>query len=449
MRPHFKAKTEAFPSRPPVLVLADNSGNIYDEPSLLMTMNRAGQWLLPQKGDLVPLPPESELFMLKGRKAIGFAAESGQTVQAEGLAVAGFASPGHTLTAHPAYAQEADAPLLPLFAYGAIGFADGQFWLAASKVDDDPRQQFAGIKAEKIAREAARLLARHPKNRLVSHIINNCVRRYACPAARNFALGRYEAPLPSATACNARCLGCISQKNQDSPLAATPQCRLTFTPTPGELAEVMAIHEQRERRQPIYSFGQGCEGDPLCNYQLLAESIARFRKLKSGGHGTVNCNSNGSLPGAIPELARAGLTSLRISLNSASEKLYKTYYRPQNYTFADVRQTMCLAREHGIFVSLNLLYFPGVTDTPSELTALAELCAGTGVSMVELRNLNIDPIWALSQFNLPENRETWEPALGLRRFMKELGKKCPWLRFGYFNPYLGDKAEITAPLPQG
>ena len=31
--------------------------------------------------------------------------------------------------------------------------------------------------------------------------------------------------------------------------------------------------------------------------------------------------------------------------------------------------------------------------------------------------------------------------------MKRLKKLCPWLRYGYFNPYLGDRAEITAPLP--
>lgn len=438
----------SHPTSQPVAVLADDEGNIYDEPDLLMVINRAGQWTLPQKGDLAPLPPESELFLLPKRLAVGLA-ESGQTEQANGLAVAAFAAPGYTLTAHPAYIQQADAPLLPLFAYGAIGFADDQFWIAANKVDDDPRQQFAHIKPEKIAKEAGRLLRLYPKNRLIGHIINNCVRRYDCPAARNFALGRYEAPLPSATACNARCLGCISLQAEDSPISTTPQCRMKFTPTPAELAEVMAIHEQREKKTPIYSFGQGCEGDPLCNYPLLVESIERFRFLqKQGcGHGTINCNTNGSIPKAIGELAKAGLTSLRISLNSATESLYNTYYRPRNYSFADVRQTIRLAREQGIFVSLNLLYFPGVTDTATELSALADFCASLGVSMIELRNLNIDPLWALDQFNLPENRENWEPAMGLQRFMRGLKKKCPWLRFGYFNPYLGDKAEIPAPMP--
>ena len=39
------------------------------------------------------------------------------------------------------------------------------------------------------------------------------------------------------------------------------------------------------------------------------------------------------------------------------------------------------------------------------------------------------------------------PSMGLGVFMKRLKKLCPWLRYGYFNPYLGDAAEITAPLP--
>ena len=39
------------------------------------------------------------------------------------------------------------------------------------------------------------------------------------------------------------------------------------------------------------------------------------------------------------------------------------------------------------------------------------------------------------------------PSLGLGLFMKRLKKLCPWLRYGYFNPYLGEKAQLQAPLP--
>ena len=37
--------------------------------------------------------------------------------------------------------------------------------------------------------------------------------------------------------------------------------------------------------------------------------------------------------------------------------------------------------------------------------------------------------------------------MGLTQFMKRLKKLCPWLRYGYFNPYLGEKAAVSAPLP--
>lgn len=420
----------------PSLVMADVAGNIYDDPRLQMLCSRAGKWSLPKQGELIPLPAESELFLLPGRRAVGMNPRTGEHEFTDGCAVAAFAAPGHTLSATPAYEAEAGAPMLPLFAYGAVGYAKGKFWISASKVDSDPRQQFSGIRPGRMEKEARNLLKCYPENRLVDHIINNCVRRYACPAARNFALGRYEAPLPTSRSCNAGCLGCISAQKQDSPIKTTPQCRLAFTPSVAEIVEVMRIHERREKKRPVYSFGQGCEGDPLANANLLVESIREFRL--GGGHGTVNCNTNASRPQAVARLAEAGLTSLRVSLNSAIERLYNAYYRPCGYSFADIRQSIKEARDRGVFVSLNLLYFPGVTDTPSEIDALAALCASLDVNMIQLRNLNIDPDWYVAQMPIEP-----EPALGLAGFMKQMRQRCPCLRFGYFNPWLGDKAEIA------
>ena len=249
-------------------------------------------------------------------------------------------------------------------------------------------------------------------------------------------------------------MGCISAQDKDSPVAVTPQCRLAFTPEAAEIVEVMRLHQSRETATPIYSFGQGCEGDPLTNADLLVESVRLFRT--GGGRGTVNCNTNASNPEAVARLAEAGLTSMRVSCNSAREALYRRYYRPADYSFADVRASIREARQRGIFVSLNLLFFPGVTDTEEELEALARLVGENGVSMIQWRNLNIDPEW---YFRLMSGREgstspavpdaalDTAPSMGLTVFMKRLKKLCPWLRYGYFNPYLGDRAEITAPLP--
>ena len=321
----------------PHMVMADAQGNIYDDPDLLMVCRRGEEWGTPRPDELMPLPEESELFLLPGRRAVGLNPETGEIECTEDLAVAAFAAPAHTLSAHPAYTSDADAPLLPLFAYGAVGFAKGRFYICARKVDADQRQEFRHIPRSRIEKNVRALLRQFPKNRLVGHILEDCVMKYDCPAARNFALGRFEAPLPSSRTCNARCVGCISEQDKDSPINVTPQCRLTFTPTPEELVEVMSFHAGRETKTPIYSFGQGCEGDPLMNPDLLVESVRLFRSR--GGVGTVNCNTNASRTEAVERLAQAGLSSIRVSLNSARPEVYERYYRPHGYSFDDVSPT--------------------------------------------------------------------------------------------------------------
>ncbi|MBO4369515.1 MAG: radical SAM protein [Desulfovibrio sp.] len=427
------------------MVMADQNGNIFDNPERLMLCRRGDQWGTPKPGEVIPLPPESELFLLPNRRACGLNPDTGEVDLFDELAIAAFLAPAHTISAHPAYFADNDAPLLPLFAYCAVGFANDQFYVCAHKVDTDQRQCFASISRKKIEQHARALRKEYPHNRLVNHILNNCVARYDCPAARNFALGRYEAPLPTSQSCNARCLGCISKQEKDSPVHVTPQCRLEFTPRPEEIVEVMTIHAHRERKRPIYSFGQGCEGDPLQNPDLLAESIRLFRA--KNGPGTINCNTNGSRPSAIPILADAGLTSIRVSLNSAQEELYHKYYRPLGYSFQDVTNTIRTAREKELFVSLNLLYFPGITDTEEELTALVNLIRQNGVSMIQWRNLNIDPAWYMHTMTEKNGTNRQSFGMGLTTFMKRLKKECSWLIYGYFNPWLGEKAVITAPMP--
>ena len=424
----------------PRMLVADSLGNIYDHPTLLMLCRHGNQWGTPRPSELIPLPKESELFLLPRRKAVGLNAETGEIEVSEDIAVAAFLAPAHTISAHPCYVSEKDAPTLPLFAYGAVGFLNDEFYVCAKRVDASDRQRFAQVSRKKIAQNSRELLLTYPKNRLISHILNNCVARYDCPAARNFALGRFEAPLPTSRTCNARCLGCISKQEKNSPIERTPQCRLQFTPSPEEIVQVMSIHAKREKNEPVFSFGQGCEGDPLMNADLLAESTALYRRQK--GEGTINCNTNASNPDAIVRLAQCGLTSIRVSLNSCQEILYNRYYRPENYSFSDVKASISCARKANLFVSLNLLYFPGLTDTEEELEALGDVCEKRGVSMIQWRNLNIDPEWYL------KNMTDFElsTSMGLEHFMQRLKKRCPWLLYGYFNPYLGTRAKLTAPM---
>jgi pyruvate-formate lyase-activating enzyme len=413
----------------PILLVSDPQGNIYENADLLMLCRRGQELVLPKPDELIPLPPDSELFLLPGRKALGLDPESGDVVEVDDLAVGAFAAPAHTLSAHPAYKSTEDAPVLPLFAYGAVGFYNGRMYICASRVDSDQRQIFNSMAKKKLKKAALELAYMYPENNLVQHLVYDCTLTYGCPAAKNFCLGRYEAPLPASRVCNARCVGCISQQDKDSPICATPQNRLNFTPTAVEIVEVMRHHSAMAVK-PIYSFGQGCEGEPLTEFALLLESISNFRA--EGGRGTINLNSNASMPDKVAKLCEAGLSSLRVSLNSAREIVYNAYYRPTNYEFDHVRQSIHAAKQRGVFVSLNLLFFPGFTDTEVETEALEELIDETKLDFIQLRNLNIDPEYYL---DLMDGYETG-PTLGLANFRKRLNRSFPWLKFGYFNPYV-------------
>ncbi|MFV0423240.1 radical SAM protein [Oleidesulfovibrio sp.] len=414
----------------PRLLVADKDGNIYDHPDLLMVCRRGHEFALPRPDELMPLPEESDIFLLPGRNALGLSQETGRIEAQEELAVAAFAAPAHTLTAHAAYASQHDAPTLPLFAYGAVGFANGRFYICAKRVDQDDRQVFKHISKKLIKKNAHALMKQYPDNRLMQHLMSNCALTYCCPAARNLTLGRFEAPLPTSRACNARCVGCISQQDDGSRICSTPQNRLSFTPTAKEITEVMMHHGRAETEKPIFSFGQGCEGEPLTEAVIIAEAVRSFRQ--QGGKGTVNVNTNASLPNAVIELAEAGISSIRVSLNSAREEVYNRYYRPKGYTFADVRRSITEAHKRGIFVSLNLLYYPGISDCEKELDALNELVGTEKVDFIQLRNLNIDPEMYLE---LLEGIE-FGPSAGFINFRRRLRKANPWLKFGYFNPHL-------------
>ncbi len=411
----------------PKLVFADCKGNIYDHPDLLMLARKGKELVLPRPDELIPLPEGSDLYLLPRRAALGFDAGSGQIErEMDSFAVAAFVSPGYTLSATAAYLQLDDAPILPLFSYGAVGFAENRFWVCAKQVDTDRRQIFTNIPPEKIEKGARNLLQKYPENRLLRHL-GTCALTFCCPAAKNLALGRFEAPLPTSKACNARCVGCISLQEKDSGFPS-PQNRIDFTPTADEIVEVMQIHASRAGEKAIYSFGQGCEGEPLLQADLIAAATARFRM--EGGKGTVNINTNGSLPQTIALLAMAGISSIRVSLNSFREKFYNLYYRPINYSFADVASSISEAKANGIFVSLNYLVFPGVNDTEAELEALLQFLEEYRPDFIQMRNLSLDPKIAIELFAEDV------PCMGLENFLKRIKKSQPSIGIGYFNPFV-------------
>lgn len=240
-------------------------------------------------------------------------------------------------------------------------------------------------------------------------------------------LGRWEAPLPTSPACNASCLGCLSSQPEGR-FPATQE-RITFSPSADEVAEV-ALHHLAHARDPLVSFGQGCEGEPLLMGDLLAQAIAIIRTRQPKA--TINLNSNGSLPKVTARLMDQGLSSMRVSVNSLIPQRHQAYYQPQGWSLADALQSVRVVKQAGGFCSLNLLCLPGVTDRPEEVEALIDLVESTRLDLIQWRNLNIDPEVYLEVLGL----EPPEKRLGLERLIKMMKTRFPWLRHGYFNPKL-------------
>ena len=139
----------------------------------------------------------------------------------------------------------------------------------------------------------------------------------------------------------------------------------------------------------MVSFGQGCEGEPLTRAREIGKAIRRMRQATR--RGSINVNTNGSLPGSLALLIDAGLDACRISLNSAHKPLYEAYYQPIQYCWEEVEESIRLARRRGVYTALNLLTFPGVTDQEGEADKLCELVSRARVHQVQSRSLAIDP----------------------------------------------------------
>ncbi|MEK6201206.1 MAG: radical SAM protein [Desulfobulbaceae bacterium] len=424
------------PDALPSLVFADPQGNITDFPGLTMAGMSGGSLFQPSIEDLIPLPEGSELFVLPGRLPVGCSKESAEPLLLEEdpyqpgravQAVAAFMSPAHTAIFNSAYqTQGGTPPRLPLFAYTAVGWHQGRFWVAAFRSDPDKRQDFCQFDQAEINRKTREKLKEQYENRLVQHL-GKCCLTYGCPAARNYFLGRWEAPLPTSPICNARCVGCISLQPAGS--CSATQDRIRFVPTAREIAGVAIPHLQTAE-DAIVSFGQGCEGEPLLQAPIIEEAIQRIRKKTA--RGTINLNSNASLPQSIELLARAGLNSLRVSLNSAQEVYHSRYYRPDGFTLTDVKESIRIMKEADRFVSLNYFIQPGVTDSIEEFEALSHLVESCRPDLIQLRNLNMDPEWYLQTLDFHPT----EPPLGMRTWLLTLQKRFPALRLGYFNPFL-------------
>ncbi|HOE71667.1 MAG TPA: radical SAM protein [Deltaproteobacteria bacterium] len=414
----------------PNMVFADRQGNIMDFEGLGM-VGRTGDYLVPVSAEeTIALPRGSQLYVLPDRYPIGVDRRTGEIVvlkknpydgKGPVFAAATFLCAAHTQTYLAAWERRPDACALPLYAYTALGWSGG-FVATAIRTDLSRRQDPDLFSMDRVKRGIAAWREEFPQNRLVEHL-SHCALVYGCPAALNLFQGREEAPLPTSPACNARCAGCISFQEGCEP--PSPQQRISFVPTAHEIAEVALTHISRVD-DPVVSFGQGCEGEPLMVHEVLLDAVRLIRKKTD--RGTINLNTNASMPEKVAELADAGLDSVRISMNSARPATYRAYFRP-TYDFGRLAESAFEMKKRERFVSINLFVFPGVTDAPKEAQALKDYVAANRIDMVQWRNLNMDPDAYLDILKQP-----FPSGIGVKRLIEEIP-----VRRGYFNPYIAPR----------
>lgn len=433
MKPRKTRKNRKTPEFLTALV-ANANGEIFDlegyaavgsDGPLLEPLTTATTHNLPHGSELMYLPNRMPVLYDLSKGCLVTLSENPWEPGKAIFPVAAFNSPGYVIAHTSAYVEQPDADYLPLFSYGAVGWHQDHFRSAVIQVDTEPRQDLRRMPIEKIKSGVMRLRKEMPDNRLRRHL-EKCALTYGCPAGKNFFLSRYEAPLPTSSSCNARCLGCISLQSEDK--MCSSQERIDFTPSPEEIAQVALAHIQKVKH-PVVSFGQGCEGDPLMAADTIVDAIKIIRSQTDKG--TINMNTNGSLPDKIEALLGAGLDSVRISMNSVRQVCYETYFRPKGYAFKDVLASLDVAAAKGAHIAINYLNCPGFTDTPQERDALLGFLQDHPIQMIQWRNLNFDPQRYLNA--MPQGTFN-APPIGMRRLLNQIKRHHPQLHYGYFNP---------------
>ncbi len=446
----------------PLMVMADSRGQLFEHPDLQMVGALGPEAVAPDPGELSPLPEGSRFFTMPGHLPVGGDPEADELVTIDEAdwgdgpetpqAACTFPAPGWMRTLVPFTERTGGAETLPLWAYTAMGLdpESGGFVCAAVQVDDCQRWAPEEYDDRSLPGRLAEMKSRFPNNRLIAHL-ERCASEFHCFAAKNFFAGRWEMGLPIAPLCNADCRGCISLQTNE--LFPASHERIEFVPSPDELAEIACAHLEGAEKA-VASFGQGCEGEPLLQAAVIERACRLIRERTD--RGTLHLNTNGSRPEWLPRLAEAGLESVRISANSVIPGRYHAYYRPETYGFGEVEDSVRAAAGAGLYTQLNYLVFPGVTDREAEVEALLDFCGRTGVHVLQMKNLCIDPELYLD--TLDEEEGETGGAVGMTRLLDIIGEEAPEAALRYFNrprdewhlnPGAPPLAPPTTPPPAG
>lgn len=410
--------------KPDIIALyADENGEIFDAPGIAAMGREGNDIRLLTPADLIPLPESADLSFLPDRQAVGMTAD-GEVLPLTGNAVAALLPAGYTRTMLPAFQRDEAASPLPLYGYTAVCVYKDQLYAAAIYTDENHKWDPEHYNTKNLKQLIKRVRKDLPDNPLVDHLAN-CSLEWHCCTAENIFYRRWECGIPTSPVCNANCFGCISL--QPAECCPSPQSRIKFRPTPEQIAE-LGLYHLENAPEAIISFGQGCEGEP----SLAADNISAGIKLirEKTQKGQININTNAGYTEGIKKIVDAGLDTMRVSIISAVPESYDAYYR-SNYQLDNVKESIEYALDKGIYVSLNMLYFPGFNDRQTELAAWKEFFRELPVQMIQVRNLNIDPDAFMDI--MPEPKGDF---LGTRAFLQELQQAFPELVIGSFSHYV-------------
>ncbi|MFA5881647.1 MAG: radical SAM protein [Eubacteriales bacterium] len=372
------------------LLYADQKGRMYEHPHLLAGGRTGNIFTEILEGEAIPLPEGASLVLIPEGIPIGIDRMGKFTsLYTDGrgkpvFAVGALLPQGYTRTYIPSYRRDDKKPL-PLLGYAAVGWKDGAVYTAALQTDDTDKWNPLHFSTQELGQLVEDAVSAHGNNRIIQQL-GRCALEYQCFTAQNIFYRRWEGGIPVSPSCNARCLGCISL--QPAECCPSPQGRIGFRPSGEEILEV-ALPHLTEAADAIISFGQGCEGEPALAAPEISAAVEKIRRLTQAG--TINMNTNAGYTEGIKLICQAGIDSLRVSTISAREQVYAAYYNPKDYSWGDVISSIDFARRQGVYVSLNLLTLPGLTDRPEEVEALAQFVREHDINMIQLRNLNIDP----------------------------------------------------------
>jgi pyruvate-formate lyase-activating enzyme len=401
---------------------ADENGEIFDAPDL-RGVGRSGDEIIELKpSDLIPLPKSADLMFLPDRLAMGKTKDGFAPIL--GRAVAAILPAGYTRTFLPAFKKEENAADLPLYGYTAVVLYKDELYAAAVYTDENDKWDPVHYNTHELKKLVSRTKKELPKNRIVEQV-GKCSLSWHCCTAQNLFYRRWEAGIPTSPVCNANCLGCISL--QAAECCPSPQSRITFTPTPDEIASV-GIYHLELAPDAIISFGQGCEGEP----SLAADNIAAAMKIirSKTKRGQININTNAGYTEGIKKIVDAGLDTMRVSIISARPDSYAAYYRAA-YNLDNVKESIKYAKKNNVYISLNMLFFPGFNDRPEEEAAWREFLKETNIDMIQVRNLNIDPDLFLA--TMPKQKQK---PIGATAFLEGIKQDFPKIAIASFSHYV-------------